>query len=271
MKSAHERLPARSGLASRIVQICAVLAIGVVATGCSATHPVVVSGDVTQAPDPFEPVNRASMQVNTVVHKAVLRPVNTVYRAVLPEPVRIGFSNVYANSRAPIIFLNDLLQGEPRRAGQTLVRFLLNSTIGVGGLLDVAAANGIQSHSEDFGQTLGVWGVKNGPYLVLPLLGPTTFRDGIGMAVDIVSDPLFWLFGGFDKTTTAGWAYTGGAMMISYDNGRDDLEELEKSSIDVYAALRSAYLQHRQSEVLNGAAGDAQALPDILDNLPPIE
>jgi len=271
MKFAHKRLPAERGHARRIVQFCAAIAIGLAVTGCASTHPVVVSGDVTQAPDPFEPVNRGSMEVNTVVHKGILRPVNTVYRAVLPEPVRIGFSNVYANSRAPIIFLNDVLQGEPKRAGQTLARFLLNSTIGVGGLLDVAAANGIQPHSEDFGQTLGVWGVKNGPYLVLPLLGPTTFRDGIGMAVDIVTDPLFWLFGGFTSTTTEGWAYTGGAMLIGYENGRDDLEELEKSSIDIYAALRSAYLQHRQSEVLNGGAGDAQALPDILDTLPPIQ
>lgn len=271
MKFAHDRLPAKAGHASRMVSMCAVMAIGLAVTGCASTHPVTTTGDVTQAPDPFEPVNRASMEVNNVIHKVVLRPVNTVYRTILPEPVRIGFSNVYDNSRAPVIFLNDLLQGEPARAGNTLARFLLNSTIGVGGLLDVAAANGIQKHSEDFGQTLGVWGVKNGPYMVLPLLGPTTFRDGIGMAVDIATDPLFWLFGGINETTTAGWAYTGGVMLIGYDNGRDDFEELERSSIDFYSALRSAYLQHRQSEVLNGAAGSAEALPDILDSLPPIQ
>ncbi|WP_342642566.1 MlaA family lipoprotein [Rhodoligotrophos ferricapiens] len=228
------------------------------------------AGDVTQAPDPFEPVNRASLQVNLAIEKVIFRPVNTVYRTIFPAPVRTGLANAYANSRSPIIFVNDILQGQPQRAGRTLLRFIINSTVGVGGLLDVAAANGIHRHSEDFGQTLGVWGVKNGPYLVLPILGPTTFRDGVGSAVDIITDPLFWLFGGIDDTTTEGWAYTGAAMVIGFDTGRDDLEELQRTSIDFYAALRSAYLQHRQSEVLNGAS-DAAALPDILDTLPPIE
>ncbi len=229
------------------------------------------SGDVTQAPDPFEKVNRASLSVNLAIDKVVMRPINTVYRTLVPEPGRQAFSNVYENSRSPVILLNDLLQGEPKRAGQTLARFLINSTVGVGGLLDVAAANGIPRHYEDFGQTLGVWGVKNGPYVVVPLLGPTTFRDGVGMAVDVLTDPLFWLFGGFGTNTDEGWAYMGGSMLIAYDSNRDDFEELQRSSIDLYSALRSAYLQHRQSELLNGGAADPNSLPDILDDLPPIE
>ncbi|WP_170984513.1 MlaA family lipoprotein [Rhodoligotrophos defluvii] len=254
----------------RVLSLFSLLLAAVAVSGCASTRPIVTSGDVTQAPDPFENVNRAALQVNMAVEKVVFRPVNTVYRTVLPVPVRTALWNAYANSRSPVIFVNDVLQGQPARAGRTLLRFIINSTVGVGGLLDVASANGIPRHSEDFGQTLGVWGVKNGPYLVLPILGPTTFRDGVGWAVDVVTDPLFWLFGGFDETTTEGWAYTGSAMVISYDRGRDDLEELERTSIDFYAALRSAYLQHRQSEVLNGAT-DPAALPDILDSLPPIE
>lgn len=263
-------LTASVGRLPRAASLGALLFAGLMVTGCASTQPVMVGGDVTQAPDPFEQVNRASLQVNMAVEKVVMRPVNTVYRTLLPAPVRTGLSNVYANSRSPIIFINDLLQGKPDRAGRTLARFVINSTVGVGGLLDVAAANGMPRHYEDFGQTLGVWGVKNGPYLVLPILGPTTFRDGVGTAVDIATDPLFWLFGGLTDNSTEGWAYTGAVMLVAYDGSRDDLEELERSSIDLYSALRSAYLQHRQSEVLDGAAG-ADALPDILDNLPPIE
>jgi len=237
---------------------------GFLLSACATTPHGTAPADPGQAPDPFEPFNRTMLKVNNGVETVIARPLDTVYRTVTPKPARRGLSNAAKNLTSPITFLNDLLQGRPGRAGKTLVRFVINSTVGIGGLFDVAKAGDLPGHEEDFGQTLGVWGVKNGPYLVLPFFGPSTVRDGIGLGIDTISDPLFWLI----NNSTVSYALYGGEELIEYDDNRDDLENLKKSSIDFYSALRSAYLQHRQSEVFNGHPPKGAAAPDILDSFP---
>ena len=220
--------------------------------------------DPTLAPDPFEPFNRAMLGINTGIEKVIAKPIDTVYRGVTPKPVRKGISNAVDNLGSPVTFLNDLLQGRPGRAGKTLIRFIVNSVIGIAGFFDIAKANGLPPHQEDFGQTLAVWGVKTGPYLVLPLIGPTTVRDGIGYGIDTISDPLYWVL----NNSTATYAIAGVETLVPYDNYREEIESLRKSSIDYYSALRSAYLQRRQSDIYNGDVPRGDAMPDILDSLP---
>jgi len=239
--------------------LCA-LSLSACATGPRGDPPP----DPTLAPDPFEPFNRAMLSVNTGIEKVIARPIDTVYRGVTPKPARKGIANAVDNLSSPVTFLNDLLQGRPGRAGKTLVRFIVNSVIGIAGFFDVAKSDGLPPHYEDFGQTLAVWGVKNGPYLVLPLIGPTTVRDGIGYGIDTVSDPLYWVL----NNSTATYAIAGTETLIQYDNYREDLENLRKSSIDYYSAMRSAYLQRRQSDIYNGDLPRGDTMPDILDSLP---
>ncbi len=135
-----------------------------------------------EASDPLEPLNRAIFSFNLTLDKAILRPIATVYNAALPDPVRDGVRNFLNNLRTPIILANDVLRGEIGRAGDTVGRFLLNSTLGVGGLFDIASELGFDFHNEDFGQTLAVWGIGEGPYLMLPIFGPSNPRDAVGLA-----------------------------------------------------------------------------------------
>jgi phospholipid-binding lipoprotein MlaA len=243
-----------------VAMACCAPILAACVTAQTTTGP---AADVTLAPDPFEPFNRAMLKVNTGVEKGLIKPIDIVYRAVAPKPLQQGLSNAAYNLTEPVNFANELLQLKPARAGKTLARFLINSTVGLGGLLDLATRSGIPRHAEDFGQTLGVWGLGNGPYLVLPLLGPTTVRDGIGTGVDTYTDPTYWLI---DDSTTS-YALWGGRQFIDYDDHRDELEELRKSSLDFYSALRSSYLQQRRSDVYDGHPPPA-ALPDILDQVP---
>ncbi|MCI4644486.1 MAG: VacJ family lipoprotein, partial [Hyphomonadaceae bacterium] len=144
--------------------------------------------------DPLEPMNRQIFAFNEAADKAVIGPVAGAYETVTPKFARIGIGNFLSNLSSPVIFVNDVLQGEGQRATDTAFRFLINSTFGVAGFFDPAEHElGVIGHSEDFGQTLGVWGVSEGPYLVLPLIGPTNLRDGIGSGVDTAFDPLTWM------------------------------------------------------------------------------
>ena len=239
--------------------LCA-LALGACASGPRSEPP----RDPTLAPDPFEPFNRVMLDVNTGLENVIAKPIDTVYRGITPKPVRRGVSNAVDNIGSPVTFLNDILQGRPRQAGKTFARFVVNTVFGIAGLFDIAKTGGLPPHDEDFGQTLAVWGIGNGPYLVLPLFGPTTIRDGVGLGVDTISDPLYWLVN--DTATT--YAIVGTETLVSYDNNRDQLKALRKSSIDFYSALRSAYLQHRQSEIYNGDVPQGESMPDILDSMP---
>ena len=214
--------------------------------------------------DPLEPMNRAIFGFNMTMDKFILRPVAIGYRKVIPSPIRTATRNFLDNLRAPIVLLNEILQWEGQRAGETFGRFMANTIGGVGGLIDIASGIGIPKHNEDFGQTLAVWGVGSGPYLMLPFLGPSNPRDGIGLAVDSYVDPVStWAANhGHDKYLVARY------VVDTIDRRAANIEtmdQLQASSIDFYAAVRSFYRQYRKSEISNGRAAEESE-----DGLPPM-
>ena len=162
------------------------LGAALVLTACAST----ATRDDGTVYDPFEGWNRGVYGFNNVVDGAVLEPVAKGYRAVTNEPIRGGVSNFLTNLRQPVVFANAVLQGKPETALDTVGRFLVNTTVGIGGIFDPATAAGVPKHREDFGQTLGVWGVPEGAYLMLPLMGPSNLRDAFGSGVDVGLNPL---------------------------------------------------------------------------------
>lgn len=207
--------------------------------------------------DPLEPFNRRMFAFNRGFDVMLLTPMSIFYRDILPPPFQRGVHNALQNLRAPVTFINDLLQAQPGRAATTLVRLLINTTLGIGGILDVASELGWEHHDEDFGQTLAVWGMDEGPYLMLPFLGPSSPRDGVGRAVDsLIIDP-FGFLGALVYTDNAvvsaiSYARTGFGAVDARSRAIAPLDELEKTSLDFYAAIRSAYRQHRQHEIETG-------------------
>ena len=205
-------------------------------------------GGPTGFPDPLEPLNRGTLRFNQRVDALLIEPVARVYRYVVPNQVRHGFQRILANLNAPAILVNDLLQREWRDGGVTAARFALNSTIGVGGIFDPARDFGYDPHSSDFGQTMALEGVASGPFLMLPFAGPVTVRDGLGYLVDVMFRPTTYLLGGADQIWHA--ALRGGSTgLVARDANAEAMRALEDSSIDYYAALRSAYYQHRTAEI----------------------
>ncbi len=212
--------------------------------------------------DPGEPAMRAIFEFNLVLDKMLLKPASIMYKDLTPPVFQRGFHNFLNNLRSPVIFFNDLLQGEIERAGITLARFLINSTIGVLGLADQAAGMGLEYHNEDFGQTLAVWNAPEGPYLMLPVFGPSNPRDTVGMVVDFLVDPLGW----WAANTERDWVMFTRAGARSVDRRArhfDAIEDLEKSSLDFYAAIRSLYRQHRADQISNGETSADMPIPGI--------
>lgn len=208
-------------------------------------------------PDPLEPFNRTVYGFNWYVDHVFLRPVAYAYRDGVPDPARQGVRNVLRNLKAPVVLLNDSLQGEWQRAETTAMRFLINSTIGLLGLFDVADGMGYPYHDEDFGQTLAVHGVDSGPFLMLPLLGPSNLRDGVGQAVDWAIDP-FRVYAATQNPNwhpEAGYARTGLTVVDTREELLDPIDEIERSSLDTYAALRTTYAQWRAAAIRNADAG----------------
>lgn len=225
------------------------LALIATLTACTTTP----SSNPEGVYDPLEPLNRQVLAFNMAADEAVIGPAANAYETVTPGFFRTGVSNVLSNLNSPVIFANDILQGEPKRATDTAYRFLVNSTFGVLGLFDVAATEtGIEGHSEDFGQTLGVWGVPEGPYLVLPLMGPSNLRDVTGRGVDNAFDPLNWAeFEGDDTELTI--AATRGVLgALQARVALDEQLETLNSQPEPYVALRRAYTSQRQAEIRNG-------------------
>lgn len=210
--------------------------------------------------DPAEGFNRSMYAVNDALDRALLEPGARAYRAVTPSPFRAGVRNFLRNLRAPVIFANDVLQGELSRAGTTAGRFGVNSTLGFFGLIDVAEDMGLERHDEDFGQTLAVWGVGPGPYLYLPLLGPTTLRDGAGMIVDTAINPLTWAeFDGDDEFRATRYVF---GALSTREELIEPIESLRQTSLDPYVSIRSTYALTRESAIRNGLQ-DVQDLPDF--------
>ena len=236
--------------------IIAVACLGISVAGCQTSH----DPEAVAQNDPYEPTNRAIFDFNNKVDNAVAKPVAKFYNHAVPEPARNGVHNFLTNIDKPVTLGNDILQGEPSRAAQTVERFAVNTTLGVAGLVDVATMIGIPDHTEDFGQTLGVYGTPEGPYLVVPFLGPDPPRDLGGDVVDIFMDPLTYIrYHGSDT-----WSAVRGGVSVLDLRARniDTVDQIERSSIDFYATTRSLYRQYRNSEIRNGKP-DTSDDPDL--------
>jgi phospholipid-binding lipoprotein MlaA len=226
-------------------RLCALLLIAATLSGC-ATSPA----GKRDARDPWERVNRATFKFNDAVDRAVAKPVAKGYRKVAPQFVETGVSNFFDNLEYPVVLVNDLLQGKFKAALNDTGRLLLNTTLGLGGLLDPASDAGLDKNDEDFGQTLGKWGAKSGPYLVLPFFGPSTVRDGFGNVADRFTEPLTYVERDRIRFSlqAVGLVDTRARLL--------DLEETLNQAYDRYAFLRNAYLQRREYEVTDGEVAE---------------
>jgi phospholipid-binding lipoprotein MlaA len=212
--------------------------------------------------DAAEPTNRAMFAFNRGLDAAILKPVATIYRDYLPKFFQDRMNDLLDNLRSPVIFVNDLLQGEIDRAISTLTRFMVNSTLGLAGLNDIATDMGMAGHDEDFGQTLAVWGVPEGPYVMLPLFGPSNPRDTIGLVVDFLIDP----FNHWAGNTNRDYAILSRAGARGVDQRAihmEALDDIERTSLDYYAAIRSLYRQRRAEEIRNGKLPATMPAPGL--------
>lgn len=209
--------------------------------------------------DPLEPTNRVFYSINNGLDTVILAPVARGYRYVVPGAARRGVHNVLANITSPVLLANDVMQAKPRRAGDTFMRFLINTTAGVGGIFDVASGWGYPAHDADFGITLALWGIGEGPFLFLPVLGPSNPRDAGGFAGDIVLDPLTWAsFGG---SNALGYSRFGLGAVDARERVLDDVDQIKKTALDPYATFRSLYRQHRRSQIERTREDDATTVP----------
>lgn len=219
--------------------------------------------------DPLELMNRFTFAFNDMVDTMVLQPAAATYRFLVPDPVQDGVRNVLRNLNGPVILANDLFQGELDRAGDTAMRFLINSTIGLAGIFDVASEWGYEYHDEDFGQTLGTWGVGEGFYLVLPILGPSSLRDATGLVVDSVMDPWPYVLDHFDVVddTTNSWISIGRRGLEGIDlraRNIETVEAIKQDAVDYYARMRTLYRQNREAQINNGEVDDIP-IPGLSD------
>ena len=213
--------------------------------------------------DPWEKTNRDVFDFDLKVDHAVARPIAKGYRAVVPEFARDGVHNFLTNLNAPVVLANDVLQGDGDKAGNTFGRIVINSTVGVGGLIDVASKMGIPYHDNDFGITLGKGGAAEGSYLVLPFAGPMLPRDLLGTGVDIAFDPLTYVtFHGSDTWMVVRFGF---GILDSRSSTLDAVETIERSSIDFYATSRNLYRQSRNAKINEGkpVAPGSDDLPNL--------
>jgi phospholipid-binding lipoprotein MlaA len=198
--------------------------------------------------DPFEPANRVSYAITDGLDTYVLAPVARAYRYAVPNAIRRPIHNVLQNMTTPVLFVNDVVQTKPRRAGDTFMRFVINTTVGVGGVFDVASGWGYPEHSTDFGQTMALWGIPSGPFLFLPLLGPSNPRDATGYGVDILFDPLTYAPSGHGLKTLSTVRY-GLGILDARTNVLDETDSIKKTALDPYATFRSLFRQNRENSI----------------------
>jgi phospholipid-binding lipoprotein MlaA len=222
-----------------LARLCALAALLTALGGCATT--------ASNPADPLEPFNRAMFGFNEKVDNAVLKPVAQGYRTVVPQLARTGVTNFFSNLEDVWISANNLMQGKVEFALGDLLRFTFNSTFGLLGVLDVASEMGLEKHNEDFGQTLGRWGLGSGAYLVLPLLGPSTVRDACGRVVDWQGD----VVGNLDQVPTRNTLY-GTRVVNDRANLFDAAGILEEAALDKYTFVRDSWLQRRRSLVYDG-------------------
>ncbi len=207
--------------------------------------------------DPWEPFNRSVFEFNEGLDKYVLKPVVSGYRFVLPEFIREGIYNFFSNYNDIYTALNNLLQGKPDYAFNDLMRVVVNTTIGLGGLIDLATPGGLEKHKEDFGQTFGVWGIPSGPYVVLPFFGPSSVRDTFGTVADLETDYLFKYIPNVGLRNSLTGLRVVNARNTYYEAG--DL--LDGAAIDKYSFLRDAYIQRRKYQINEGRDDEEPQMP----------
>jgi phospholipid-binding lipoprotein MlaA len=229
--------------------------------GCAAPPPADDPAAIAEAQeqnDPIEPTNRVFYAINDGLDTYVLRPAAVVYHQV-PSAVRTPVHNLLSNMGTPAGFANEVLQAHPKRAGTLMMRFVLNTTAGVGGLFDVATGLGYPDVDTDFGLTLAVWGVQDGPFLFLPVLGPSNPRDATGFAGQFGLDPL--TYASFGGSATLGGARAGLSAVDTRERLLDQIDQIKKGALDPYATFRSLYKQHRDDEIAAAKAADTPTVP----------
>lgn len=233
-----------------------ILAAASLAAGCAS----IPEGEGVEH-DPWERANRGIYRFNDTVDRAVTKPIARGYTAILPEPVRQGVTNFSRNLLSPMSAVNNFLQGKPRDGMGELLRLFVNSTVGVGGIFDVAAKNGVEEHPEDFGQTAAVWGIPAGPYVTLPFLGPQTLRDALLLPLDLQMDPLYH----YEVSSVRDPLY--GLRLINLRANLLPLEDLLKDSADPYVTLRESFLQNREFAIYDGnpPSDDDEFFDEFLD------
>ncbi len=230
--------PVRAGRMLRTLVLTGFVFLG----GCATTDP-----DFADPRDPLEGFNRAMFSLNDLLDKALFKPLAQGYNLIVPSPVDKGVTNFFNNLEDVTSAINSLLQFKIGHAATDLARVAVNTTVGIGGLFDVATRLDLQRHEEDFGQTLGTWGVASGPYLVLPLLGPSTGRDAVGVVVDWFTDPLTYL-----EDDAVRWSLRGLDLVDTRSDLLNASRVVDQAALDPYAFVRDAYLQRRRSAVYDG-------------------
>jgi phospholipid-binding lipoprotein MlaA len=214
--------------------------------------------------DPFEKYNRQSLRANNALDKAVLEPIAKGYRKVTPKAARIITRNFLTNLNSPIDIGNQILQGDAKGAANASARMVINTLAGFGGILDLAEQGGIPREPEDFGQTLAVWGVGNGPYIMLPLMGPSNLRDVSGMVVDRMADPLSNYLFNINEGHLQ-YTRTGVTILSKREELIEVIDDLRQNSFDSYAAIRSAYHQQRKALINDQEGGFEAEIPEYDD------
>jgi len=207
--------------------------------------------------DPLEPTNRVFYAINDALDTVILRPIALGYRYGTPQPVQTGVHNVLTNLGTPMVLANDMLQGKPRRAGDTFMRMVVNTTLGVGGLFDFATGMGWPGHDNDFGITLAIWGTPSGMFLYLPVLGPSNPRDGIAFGVETYGDPLGYVGKGQDVRNLR-LVRTGMGAVDARSRVLDDFDKVKAQAFDPYATIRSLSQQYRKQKI-NDVIEDTRA------------
>ena len=221
--------------------LCSLMLAAAAAAGCASAP----AGEPAEH-DPWESMNRGLYTFNEGVDKISFKPLAKGYVKVIPTPVRRGVTNFSRNLATPGSALNNFLQGKPAHGVEELARFFVNSTIGIGGLFDIASRSGVEAHSEDFGQTAAAWGVPSGPFVMLPFLGPRTVRDAATLPLDILADPLRY----YDDDTIRMSLWL--LRLVDVRARLLPLEGMIQDSADPYVTMRESYLQNREFEIYDG-------------------
>jgi phospholipid-binding lipoprotein MlaA len=234
-------------------------------TGCSSVPMTQAEqNEVSMVNDPIEPVNRVIFDVNDFLDRLLIRPLAELYRVTVPPPLRTRIAAILRNMGEPVVMANNLLQAEFSKAGTTLGRFLVNTTVGLGGMFEVANEYGLERQTGDFGQTLHVWGMGEGPYIVLPLFGPSNIRDAIGLGVDTIMSPWKYAVAYGDTTTEDTFAISdmAASALTRREANIEGVDALREGSLDFYAQMRSVYRQYRAKQLGVSLASQAPVFED---------